>query len=894
MIYGRQVRLRAVERSDIPLFLRWFNDPEVRQYLLMYAPMSQAQEERWFERLLESADHIFVIEAHVDGEWFPIEISVRGRRIAVRVNGLLVVDYVEPEGARRGGPGRLLAEGMFAIRYSGGGEVRFRGIAARAAGAGGDSAGFAIGEPPEPNPRLDELEERGYPILNAHVHLKGGLTIEEAFEKSVRSGIPYGIGINCGIGFPVHGDEALLEALREIRRRPVFAAVQAEGREWVGLVSAEAVAKFDYVFSDCMTFSDDEGRRMRLWIPGEVRIGDPERFMETLVARTVRMLEEEPIDIYANPTFLPDPLRARYEELWTDERIDRVVRAAVANGAAIEINAPLRLPSPRFLRRAKALGAKFSLGTNNAGREVGSLDWALDRILDCGLEPEDFFVPKPGRARRICMLGLPPRGPWLGLVIGAADRLLEYGTDRYGPVKTPMLMAILDPRARSSPESPLALDTEAYFEEGRAHRRAIRGSNFWYDQATIRVLYRLSKLTGNPKYAEAADRAIDAFFERAIRESGLPAWGTHVYYDAYADRPAGDADGRGPHEILVYHAEWGELYRRNPAGTRRIVEAIWDRHVCDPSTGQHNRHDDGRPGCDFAFSGGSFVLACAALYAETRDEKFLERAKTIASWHWRHRDPKTGLIPDAPSLVERFDGTHCMTTIPGPFASQLLRAHELTGDPWFFDVAAACIRAWDAHAWDEEAQTYYGMLALDGTPVPETPGRRGYDVWAPAGHVDVWKTTIYSYEFPLIAAQSAIYAYELSARARGKGDPKLLEIALRWAGVIERALPPKPGRRWGAELRAALPELEKTGGTYAEDYARAISFFLRAAAATGEERYRELALGLAREAVEKLWSAGLPRAHPAKPYWEATQGCGLLLHAFLELALWPELWRPAL
>ena len=41
-IPGKRLRLRAIERSDSPTFVRWFNDPEVRQYLQMYIPMSQA------------------------------------------------------------------------------------------------------------------------------------------------------------------------------------------------------------------------------------------------------------------------------------------------------------------------------------------------------------------------------------------------------------------------------------------------------------------------------------------------------------------------------------------------------------------------------------------------------------------------------------------------------------------------------------------------------------------------------------------------------------------------------------------------------------------------------------------------------------------------------------
>ena len=61
-----------------------------------------------------------------------------------------------------------------------------------------------------------------------------------------------------------------------------------------------------YVFTDSMTWTDNRGRRLRLWIPEELgAIPDAQEFMDTLVARTVGIFEQEPIDIYANPTFLP-------------------------------------------------------------------------------------------------------------------------------------------------------------------------------------------------------------------------------------------------------------------------------------------------------------------------------------------------------------------------------------------------------------------------------------------------------------------------------------------------------------------------------------------------------------------------------------------------------------
>ena len=66
MILGDKVRLRPIEREDLPRYVRWFGDPEVRRHLLIYLPFSLAQEERWYtsllERLEQGNDVVFAIE----------------------------------------------------------------------------------------------------------------------------------------------------------------------------------------------------------------------------------------------------------------------------------------------------------------------------------------------------------------------------------------------------------------------------------------------------------------------------------------------------------------------------------------------------------------------------------------------------------------------------------------------------------------------------------------------------------------------------------------------------------------------------------------------------------------------------------------------------------------
>jgi RimJ/RimL family protein N-acetyltransferase len=74
MIYGERIRLRAPERDDLPRFVRWLNDPEVRHGLLLYLPMSLAEEENWFENMLTrpAAEHPMVIEIRQEDGWQPI------------------------------------------------------------------------------------------------------------------------------------------------------------------------------------------------------------------------------------------------------------------------------------------------------------------------------------------------------------------------------------------------------------------------------------------------------------------------------------------------------------------------------------------------------------------------------------------------------------------------------------------------------------------------------------------------------------------------------------------------------------------------------------------------------------------------------------------------------
>jgi hypothetical protein len=239
--------------------------------------------------------------------------------------------------------------------------------------------------------------------VDYHVHPKGGLTVEDALRRSRETGIYYGLAINGGLGQPAANDADLEAFLSELDGKPVYRAMQAEGREWVGMFSKTTLEKFDYVFTDSMTWTDDAGKRMRLWMPGEVGvISDPQRFMDTLVDRALGIFANEPIDLYVNPTYIPDQLAAQYDTLWTPAHMKKIVDGLAANGIAMEINNRRRIPSAAFIRLARQAGVKFACGTNNAGAEdLGRNEYCAEMIRVCELGPEHFWTPPANGAKAV-------------------------------------------------------------------------------------------------------------------------------------------------------------------------------------------------------------------------------------------------------------------------------------------------------------------------------------------------------------------------------------------------------------------------------------------------------------------------------------------------------------
>jgi len=244
-----------------------------------------------------------------------------------------------------------------------------------------------------------------FPLIDFHSHLEGPVTLEEVVEIAEKRGVKLGIVEHGGFGEPIGSDEDLKRYIAKLAPYPVYKGIQAEGHDWMNCFSKEAVSQLDYVLADALTFPEKDGRRVRLWTP-EAKIDDKQDFMERYVDFNVRVISLEPIDIFANPTFLPEAMAQEYAALWTEERMREVVAAAAKYGVAIEINSRFKIPSVTFIRMAKEAGVKFSFGSNNRDREVGMLDYCLKMAKECGLTRRDMFVPAPTDQKPILRRGL--------------------------------------------------------------------------------------------------------------------------------------------------------------------------------------------------------------------------------------------------------------------------------------------------------------------------------------------------------------------------------------------------------------------------------------------------------------------------------------------------------
>lgn len=336
-----------------------------------------------------------------DDQWFQMRILVVGKRVRVWVNDFPMVDYLEPEFPPRmkNRMGRRLSQGTIALQaHDPGSRIHFRNIRIRLLP---DDANPFADPRPDVKPYgvteglIDRLAMSSIPLTDFHIHLRGGMTVEKAIQRQAVTGINAGVLENHGRGWPLDTNEKLAAFLEAASGKPVFVGIQVNDRDWAEMIDSKLLDKLDYVLADTMIMPmpDDNSPPVKLWQTDQYKIDDPEAWMERYMKHNLRVLSE-PITILANPTWLPKPIEHLYDKLWTEERMRLLIETAVKRNVALEINAG-GYPPEKFIRLAKEMGAKFTLGTNNFDDRPISLARCFEVIDNLQLHGRNFLLLRP-------------------------------------------------------------------------------------------------------------------------------------------------------------------------------------------------------------------------------------------------------------------------------------------------------------------------------------------------------------------------------------------------------------------------------------------------------------------------------------------------------------------
>lgn len=243
------------------------------------------------------------------------------------------------------------------------------------------------------------------PRVDYHAHPENGMTVEKALEISSRRGVKLGLVEHASIkespvSHRLSTDEELRAWVKTLKGKPVYCGIQAEGMDWHRHFSKPVIAQLDYVLGDALTMPYG-GKPVKLWT-AEFSTTNPQDFMDRYVDYHIEVMAKQPLDILANPTFLPAVLQPDAARLWTEKRMRRIVEAAKKYSMAIEINTKYRVPSMPFLQMAKSEGLQFSFGSNaHTADAIGEIAWCVEVWKKLALPPSRFFRPAPARKKPI-------------------------------------------------------------------------------------------------------------------------------------------------------------------------------------------------------------------------------------------------------------------------------------------------------------------------------------------------------------------------------------------------------------------------------------------------------------------------------------------------------------
>jgi pectate lyase len=249
---------------------------------------------------------------------------------------------------------------------------------------------------------------------------------------------------------------------------------------------------------------------------------------------------------------------------------------------------------------------------------------------------------------------------YLDAVSEFADNVLKYGRDTYGPKHTPLFVDGLNIH-NHEPVKWIASNGDRWIL-----------SNLASQQNLFRTLDGLTKITGDPKYKQAAVEAIEYAFANLRSPNGLLYWGCRAAYDAQGDKVC----GINKHVLKSCYPHYELMWEVNSQATRQFIESFWAAHINDWSNLDMDRYGEvmnaplEKPwdyeykdgpvffesvepwGHSFLATGSDLFYAAAILSQLSGEKEPLVWAKRLAHRYVETRYPRVGISSVLYNLVE--------------------------------------------------------------------------------------------------------------------------------------------------------------------------------------------------------------------------------------------------
>ena len=457
------------------------------------------------------------------------------------------------------------------------------------------------------------------------------------------------------------------------------------------------------------------------------------------------------------------------------------------------------------------------------------------------------------------------KGDYFLMVKKYLEFMIVNGRDRYGRAHSPLFATTLDRRTgnaygKDAPKAPKGI---------RERDRTWRGANPSNQSGLYSLLYQMTDITGDPRYAHEADKGIQWFFNHCqIEATGLMPWGEHMGWDFFKERPILWKFQCWIHELKGFN--WDKVWELAPEPAAIFAKALWDHQVYakeGDKAGEFSRHANAFIhwpfwGKGFPSHGGKYIEIWARAWNETGNEEFLIAIQTLLDYFDSVTSPKSGAIGYATKFPEHYSLGHNMG-----LAKSLYKVMDQLPDSMAVRMKAMA---------DQTDRLY---LSFDHDP---TEGGKGFLKFA---HVHTLKPGEYRWEHyggeywtkmwssGYGAGNSIGTANSCLDRYFQTGIERYKELFMICAESYFYAVPPEPKKKI----------------LYPGNYSSAMGLMRKAYKLTGDQKYLERAIEYAEISIGAIMddTSPLPKASSLDDHYEAITGANGFMSNLL--GLWKDI-----